>query len=383
MALNSSMITETSIILMLDGKTHCITRSHLNYEKIKQALIDKDYTDLDKLVDVPKVVQDFGEGQITVVGGEVLYQGEPIHNSLTIRILRMIEEGFDAKPMMRFLDNLMLNPSKRAVDELYGFLEACTLPITEDGHFHAFKKVTRRSNTDGSTDLVDTYTGKFLNNIGCKPSMPRNRVNDDKDQTCSDGLHFCSQSYLPHYGYGPSAVVVIVKINPANVVSIPSDYNNAKGRCCEYEVVAEYPYEDYANAFPDSVDSRGQSEDWDWDDNNSSDPDQLYDDGFDAGSAKAERHNAKGWGYIDRQEGDFGDGYWDGYHSVRNEDSPKEDPSTVVPTARPIQVNSLETVLGKSAAINKQAIINTMAGPTEKPRAVRDPATGRFIPKAK
>ena len=33
---------------------------------------------------------------------------------------------------------------------------------------------------------------------------------------------------------------MIVKINPADVVAIPSDYNNTKGRTCRYEVVSEY-----------------------------------------------------------------------------------------------------------------------------------------------
>jgi hypothetical protein len=33
---------------------------------------------------------------------------------------------------------------------------------------------------------------------------------------------------------------MIVKINPADVVAIPTDYNNQKGRCCRYEVVDEY-----------------------------------------------------------------------------------------------------------------------------------------------
>jgi hypothetical protein len=32
---------------------------------------------------------------------------------------------------------------------------------------------------------------------------------------------------------------VIVKINPRDVVSIPTDYNNAKGRACRYEVIGE------------------------------------------------------------------------------------------------------------------------------------------------
>ena len=33
---------------------------------------------------------------------------------------------------------------------------------------------------------------------------------------------------------------MIVKIDPADVVSIPVDYNNSKGRCCKYEVIAEH-----------------------------------------------------------------------------------------------------------------------------------------------
>ena len=33
---------------------------------------------------------------------------------------------------------------------------------------------------------------------------------------------------------------MIVKINPKDVVAIPADYNNTKGRTCRYEVVGEY-----------------------------------------------------------------------------------------------------------------------------------------------
>jgi hypothetical protein len=33
---------------------------------------------------------------------------------------------------------------------------------------------------------------------------------------------------------------MIVKINPRDVVAIPADYDNTKGRTCRYEVIAEY-----------------------------------------------------------------------------------------------------------------------------------------------
>ena len=59
--------------------------------------------------------------------------------------------------------------------------------------------------------------------------MPRNAVDDRRHNTCSTGLHFCSWAYLPHY-HGAQGRVLVLKIDPANVVSIPSDYANAKGR---------------------------------------------------------------------------------------------------------------------------------------------------------
>jgi hypothetical protein len=47
---------------------------------------------------------------------------------------------------------------------------------------------------------------------------------------------------------------MILKISPADVVSIPSDYNGAKGRCMRYEVVAEVGG-DPAEAFAEAVNS--------------------------------------------------------------------------------------------------------------------------------
>ena len=64
----------------------------------------------------------------------------------------------------------------------------------------------------------------------------RSQVNDNPNQTCSTGLHFCSQNYLGHFS---GARVMILKINPRDVVSIPTDYDFSKGRCCRYEVIGE------------------------------------------------------------------------------------------------------------------------------------------------
>lgn len=68
--------------------------------------------------------------------------------------------------------------------------------------------------------------------------MDRSLVDPDKNETCSRGLHFCSFDYISHFETQNSRVI-IVKINPRDVVSIPVDYNNTKGRCCEYTVLTE------------------------------------------------------------------------------------------------------------------------------------------------
>jgi hypothetical protein len=169
------------------------------------------------------------QNTVQIIGGEVLYKGYPLHNHLTDRIIQMIREGYsDVTPMLRFLENLMNNPSSRAVNELYAFLEYGRLPITEDGHFLAYKKV--RDN------YTDCHTGKINNKVGQIVEMARNQVDDNCNNTCSSGLHFCSREYLQSFS---GSHLMVIKINPADVVSIPVDYNNTKGRCCKYVVVGE------------------------------------------------------------------------------------------------------------------------------------------------
>jgi hypothetical protein len=90
------------------------------------------------------------------------------------------------------------------------------------------------------SNYFDIHSGTFRNQVGDVPEMPRNKVDEDKDRTCSYGLHFCSIAYLPHFSDSDGGHTMIVRINPKDVVSIPGDYANTKGRCCRYEVIAEY-----------------------------------------------------------------------------------------------------------------------------------------------
>jgi len=218
-----------------DGDSATVYNSDANYTAVCEAVKAKDWEvakELSKPVEaVKKAIK--GIEKVAIENGYVTYNGVPMHGTLSTRMLNMHAEGYDIKPMALFLENLMENPSYRAVNELYDFMEASDLPITEDGHFIAYKRVR--------LDFTDLRTGNFDNSPGQTPEMPRNQVDEDKNRTCSNGLHFCGRDYLPIYYANGSSKIVMIKINPRDVVAIPSDYGNNKGRACKYYVVKELP----------------------------------------------------------------------------------------------------------------------------------------------
>ena len=180
------------------------------------------------------------KGAITYENG-ILMGGRPLHSSMAKRFNALIHEGHSVKPFILFMENVYLNPSQSAIDELYLFLEANDLPMTEDGHLLAYRCVNRdytskHPNPDGTHNR---------NKVGDYVTKDRAECDPDRNRTCSRGLHACSLGYIPQaYTNSPDNRIMIVKINPKDVVSIPTDYNNQKMRCCAYKVVAEHMFGD-------------------------------------------------------------------------------------------------------------------------------------------
>ncbi len=227
---HSYLIQGKNIVVVIDNRPYTITSTHIGYEKLKQAIKDSDWDTVKQVVDPAKEILAYGKGLVAVQGSRVFYKDREMVGVITQRLIDMYQEGFPVEPLILFMENLMQNPSKRAVEELYTFLEKGKLPITPDGHFLAYKKVR--------ADFLDIHSGTMNNAPGQIVEMERNAVDDDQNRTCSTGLHFCSKDYLDHFG-GSDSRTVILKINPADVVSIPADYNATKGRACRYEVIGE------------------------------------------------------------------------------------------------------------------------------------------------
>jgi len=224
------------VTVYVNGTPYNVTTDHRNYETIREKLNRKDYDRLEEFLNVPLAINKCSDGKVVFQNGAIFYNGEEIHNVLVDRILKFSEKGYPFEPLIAFLENVLKNPLQSAKDELYLFLETGNNPVTDDGCFLAYKKV----NMDLKSIHASPDGTHLDHSIGAIVHMDRDEVDDDRDRTCSKGLHFCSLTYLPKYGCLHNSRVVIVKINPRDVVAIPRDYNNTKGRACCYEVIAEY-----------------------------------------------------------------------------------------------------------------------------------------------
>jgi hypothetical protein len=243
------LIQGNNIVVVIGNKSHTVSKTHITYQKVLDAIKAQDWELVKDTIEPKKVVLNYGKGNVSIQGETLYWKGKELHSAMAVRMITMLQEGFPIEPMVNFMENLFQNPSKRAVDELYGFLEKSQLPITPDGHFLAYKKV--RDN------YFDVHSGTMDNSVGRVVEMARNEVDDNKDRTCSTGLHFCSLGYLGHFG---GERIMIVKINPADVVSIPSDYNDTKGRACRYVVIGELNKEEApADAFTAPVQANGNT----------------------------------------------------------------------------------------------------------------------------
>lgn len=237
-----------AITVFLDGNINTVDSSHANFRYLAEELRKpapgmeskgEEPRSLDRirtLVSIRKMLESktIGNVEITTTGA-IRYKGNEVNNYMTQRMLQILGEGYDITPWARFMDNVMENPASYAHAELYEWMERADMPITEDGCFIAFKKVR--------SDYTDCYTGKFSNAVGTTLEMDRTACDPKRTNHCSTGFHFCSAGYLSKFS---GERVMVLKINPRDVTSIPNDYGFTKGRCCRYDVIGELASESEA-----------------------------------------------------------------------------------------------------------------------------------------
>jgi hypothetical protein len=229
----SYIINTETITLVINGKSKLIPRNSANAAKIITELrkAKPDESTLDKLSDVITAVTLYSDGSVTIKrDGTVLVDGKELPAVLAAKLMKCYQDGVPYAYLAKCFQRLSANPSKRAVEELYQFLSRYDMSITPEGFFLGYKGVAE--------NFMDIHSGKFLNKPGVEHSMPRNEVCDNMNMGCSSGFHVGSFEYATDWA-GSNGHVMIVLVDPADVVSIPIDCAFQKLRTCKYKVVCE------------------------------------------------------------------------------------------------------------------------------------------------
>lgn len=267
----SNIITQDGMTAVIEGQNFTVPKDHPQYNKLRKAVYDGDvdtfldaYSDkakLEKILEMPVMA----EHDVEIKHGVVYYNGNPLHNTLTQRILDLHAEQIPVDSLMNFLCNLMENPSYNSRVQLYEYLERNHVPLTEDGYFLSYKYV-QSDFRSCHKNLNGTYND---NTPGKTVKMERGLVDDNTNNGCSAGLHVGAFSYVNP----DSQTAIVVKVNPKNVVSVPHDCSYQKIRVCEYEVLYRYKsklvynyYQDDGEEYDDDVyDEPDEDTCWDCD----------------------------------------------------------------------------------------------------------------------
>lgn len=225
------ILGENAATLFVDGKPVTVRNDDANYYEVRKCLLEGRYDEIETYLDLEKQVEDYTDGDISIEDGEVFYGEEKLNGVVVDKLLELMKSGLtDKNSFINFLKNLLKNPSKNSVDQLYTFLSRREMPIDEDGLVIGYKGV--------SHNYRDKYTGKFDNSVGQSHEMPRRSVDDCKDNHCSYGFHIGSYDYANSWA-SSDGKLMIVKFNPEDAVSVPDDCDFQKLRVCKYNVVGE------------------------------------------------------------------------------------------------------------------------------------------------
>lgn len=241
----SSIITASAVTVVIDGipNTICKADDVSRFNDVVSAIINDDEPELTRLVNPNLFVEDVIktlEANVVVYRNRIIIDGQVLQGYVIKRLVEAIQNDLPYEALLNFVKRLRMNPSYRANQDLYEFLEIGKMSLLPDGRVLAYKVICG--------NFLDIHSGTFDNSPGKIVAMSRADVDDNPNKTCSNGLHVCSPEYLSHFGANcDTRVVVLVAVCPSDFVSFPRDYNQSKARVCEYEVLCVIDQEDLKN----------------------------------------------------------------------------------------------------------------------------------------
>lgn len=260
-------------------------KSEDNEDVIKQKLLK------DTLYSGRSLLEKVKASEVLTLRGSSVYMLDvselSIPEDFVSKIIEAEERG-DEQELMKFKNFwtlVSLNPDSRVRNNLFWFIRKWDMQITESGLIIAYRNADIKKEAKYTTSQVKAiintyYEEKYLNHkdpyeevffigehmknlgevyneivngadspiytdqhshsttitLGHPVSIPREECDADQEHSCSRGLHCGAKGWLKKNYYGTVGLMVLV--NPANVVAVPTIDEYGKMRTCEYFPVA-------------------------------------------------------------------------------------------------------------------------------------------------
>lgn len=262
---------ETSSVSVFIGRENFTALpDHPNFGRLVQYLrtaTEPDPTYVRDLLDVSiALTKNFTvlSERVSIRAGQVYFDGDKQDGSIVNAIVNFYQQGNENfAPLVQFMEKISLNPMEHSREQLFDYLSKHNFAICQDGDFIAYKKVWgKRSDQEGSflsdhkgdgiVNGVEFTNSHLPNQPGTVVEMARSKVVHDPNNACSYGLHVANWRFAKSFS---GDVMLRIKVNPRDVVSVPRDSSNEKMRVCRYLVLGEAEIEDRTALFvaPDKL----------------------------------------------------------------------------------------------------------------------------------
>jgi hypothetical protein len=251
-------------VIFSDGTIQQISQDNANYGRVVQTLTSTPVDAIDETALLELLIPALGVGKnlnrlserVAFDGANILFDGDVVSDAIAEHILRIVKEGGNPdsyKALVAFMEKLYTNPSESSRNSLYDFIVRHNITIDPDGDFYAYKGVKADCGSVwegfGIVDGV-SMNGSLPNKPGSILEIPRSKVNADNAIGCGTGLHAGTYAYAEGWARG---VLLLVKINPRDVVSVPTCSAYQKLRTCRYKVISKTTQQTTATTYTAKV----------------------------------------------------------------------------------------------------------------------------------
>jgi len=227
-----------SIAVFVDGRVLLTDDTHPRFDQIVQRVLADDLEGIADLFSPETTIKkQFAKlsADVRIENGVVFYRNEPMSGTLVEQIMQRYDADEEYGSFVRFLERLQANPNPHSVEHLYRWIADRQLTLTSDGRIVGYKGLRSDSASIHSVPAIrngEDVRGHIQNDSGDVIEMSRDDVTFDSGIGCAQGLHVGTWSYARGFG----SVVREVFVDPADVVSVPTDCADEKMRVCRYVV---------------------------------------------------------------------------------------------------------------------------------------------------